>query len=90
MKQDQLFKLGDDLKASFDAKLTAIHPKPFYPQATEFDKLRKRVTYLTKNSKNEKNEIYVPSNMQIYDKFLNDDQVERKKIREQKEKEGQY
>ena len=76
------------MKASFDAKLNAVHPKPFEPQSTDFDKLRKRVIYLTKNSKNEKNETFVPSNMQIHDKFVNLDQEERKKKREEREKEG--
>ena len=43
------------------------------PPSTDFDKLRKRVSYLTKQRKKIQKTDYVPSNLQIHEKFINDD-----------------
>ena len=51
--QQELLQLKDDLKATFDTHLKSFYPKPFEAQTTGFDKLRKRVTYLNKNSKSQ-------------------------------------
>ena len=63
----------------FNNKLSEVEVKQAVPSQAEtnFDKLRKRVAYLSYNKRNKSSEPSVPYNMQIHGEFLSQDHQKR-------------
>ena len=83
--ENQLTKLSNNVLSHYDNAVGSImKPTQYEPQVSEFDKLRKRVNYLTKGKHTPLNaaQEQVPWNMQIYQGFLEEDERKRKAMRE--------
>ena len=93
-KMNELATLGENLKSGLDQKVSIVQGAHINPpkatQETEFDKLRKRVSYLCYNKKKAVKQSFVPQNLQIHDKFLNQDEVRRQERKELREKEADH
>lgn len=81
-----MYDLAASFKNNFDQKLQGVNLRlpSTEPVVTEFDKLRKRVAYLNKNMDGTAANL-APSEMQIHQKFLDDDdQMRQKRHRDKK------
>ena len=89
--ENQLMKLSNNVLSHYDNTVGSImKPTSYEPQVSEFDKLRKRVSYLTKGKNTPLNaaQEQVPWNMQIYQGFLDEDEKKKKAMRESRKLEG--
>ena len=89
--ENQLTKLSNNVLKHYDNSVAQImQPTKHEPVVSEFDRLRKRVNYLTKGKQTAltAEQEAVPWNMQIYQGFLDEDERKKKAMRESRKLEG--
>ena len=89
--ENQLTKLSNNVLKHYDNSVASImQPTTHEPVVSEFDRLRKRVNYLTKGKQTAlvAEQEAVPWNMQIYQGFLDEDDRKKKALRESKKLQG--
>jgi hypothetical protein len=72
MNEKEIDVMAEGVKKLYEQKIREFDAKEYQREVnTDFDKLRKRVAYLSYNRKKPK--PIVSANMQIHDKFINED-----------------